>query len=240
MQKKIFFNPVNKYFNKIRQEEGFIAQLIENMEKEKEILNRDNITLEIEINRLRELIEKINIEYENGQVLKQEANSIIESAKTENDIQKAKYYEQNILEPLERKLFDIKQMGIVKEQSALAFEIIRRNNKEIIRNIERIKNVTIEALNTAVIVAKSLYNQKLVLDKIKVIEKGTGSLMQNTAKALKNKSINIANSKPEEVLKSAFNNAFDTLNNVNEENKKSIPENEAKIIELKKIGESYE
>ena len=132
-------------------------------------------------------------------------------------------------------------MALIKEQSALAFEIIRRNNKEIIRNLERIKNVTIVALNTAVMVAKSLYNQKLVLNKISMLEKGTANLIQGTANAVKNQSQKIAkSSNPEDVLKSAFNNAFETLSSVKQENEKSFPENETKIIELKKMGESYE
>ena len=239
-KKKLFINPTNKYFNKIKQEESFIASLIENMEKEKEILNRDNITLEIEINRLRELIEKINNEYENGNKIKVEVNEIIEKAKIEGEQEKEKHYTQNVLDPLERKLYDIKQMALIKEQSALAFEIIQRNNKEIIRNLERIKNVTVEALNTAVIVAKSLYNQKIVLNKIKMLEKGTANLIQGTAKVVKEESIKIAQEdNPEDVLKSAFNNAFETLNSVEKENKKAIPESETKIIELKKIGETY-
>lgn len=239
--KKLFFSPTTRYFNKIKQEESFISALVENLEKEKDILNHDNITLEIEINSLREIIEKINAEYENGQILKEEVNQIIENAKAENDENKAKFYIQNVLTPLERKLYDIKQMALIKEQSALAFEIIRRNNKEIIRNLERIKNVTIVALNTAVMVAKSLYNQKLVLNKISMLEKGTANLIQGTANAVKNQSQKIAkSSNPEDVLKSAFNNAFETLSSVKQENEKSFPENETKIIELKKMGESYE
>jgi len=211
------------------------------LEQEKEILKRDNITLEIEINNLRETIEKIENEYGNGLNLEKEIYQIIENAKAENDENKANFYMQNVLEPLERRLYDIKQMALIKEQSALAFEIIRRNNSEIIRNLERIKNVTIVALNTAVIVAKSLYNQKIVLNKISMLEKGTGNLIQGTANVLKEQSKEIAkDSNPEILLKSAFNKAFEALSGAKEENRKSLPENETKIIELKKMGESYE
>ena len=240
IQKRVLFNPTKKYFNKIKQEEGLIAILIQKLEEEKEILNRDNITLELEIEQLRKLIEQINKEYEKGEDLKKDINAIIDKAKIENDKDKEQFYLQNVLIPLERKLFDIKQMAVVKEQSILAFEIIRRNNKQIIRNLEKIKNVTIEALNTAVIVAKSLYNQKLVLKKIEMIEKGTSDLFKGTAKSLKSQSKEIEKmSRPQDLLKNVFNKAFDTLNIVNEENKKSIPENETKIIELRKIGETY-
>lgn len=130
-------------------------------------------------------------------------------------------------------------MAIIKEQSAMALEIIRRNNKEIIRNIERIKNVTIVALNTAIIVAKSLYNQKLVLNKIQLIQKGTGNLIQATGNLLSEegeKIHNIAiNDKPEEALKLAFSNVIETLNQVDKENKKAFPENNDQILGLRKF-----
>ena len=138
--------------------------LIENLNKEKEVLKRDNITLELEITNLEEIIKQINLEYENGIKLKNEINENLEKMQDEN---KEKYYIQNVINPLEKKLFDLKQMAIIKEQSVLAIEIICRNNKEIIRNLEKIQNVTMEALNTAIIVANSLNNQKRVLDKTK-------------------------------------------------------------------------
>ena len=57
-------------------------------------------------------------------------------------------------------------MSLVKKQSGIALEVIRNNNKEIIRNIERITDVTFVALNTAIIVAEALYNQKISLKKL--------------------------------------------------------------------------
>ena len=216
--------------------------LIENLEKEKEILNRDNITLEIEINNLEDVVEKLNLEYENGNILKNEINAIIESAKEQKDKIKENFYIKDVLEPLEKKLYDIKQMAVIKEQSSLALGIIRRNNKEIIRNLERIKNVTIVALNTAVMVAKSLYNQNLVLKKIQTLEKGTGNLIQGTGIILKEqgeKIYNVAvNDKPEEALKFAFNNVFETLSQVDEKNKNAFPENQIQVLELRKMEDS--
>ena len=240
MRNKFFNNPTKKYFNKVKREEAFIGMILENLEKEREILNRDNITLEIEINNLQEVIKKLDVEYQNGTLLKNE----IKEKMNENDENRASFYIQNVIEPLEKKLFDIKQMALIKEQSMLALEIIRRNNKEIIRNLDRIKNVTIVALNTAVVVAKSLFNQKLVLNKIQMIEKGTEGLIKGTAKVLKEDGENIyntaINTRPEETLKTAFMEVFETLSNVDEQNKQSFPENRNQIIELKKIEGKYQ
>jgi len=132
---------------------------------------------------------------------------------------------------MEKKLFDLKQMSLVKKQSGIALEVIRNNNKEIIRNIERITDVTFIALNTAIIVAEVLYNQKIPLKKIKELEKGTESLMKNAKKAAK-KEDNTENSSIED-LRKAFNDAYSVIDDVQIQNKKVLPENELKLMELK-------
>lgn len=163
VKKRLFFNPVKKYFNRIKSEESNIRFFIENLKKERDILKRDNITLEIEIKNLDSIIKHIDIEYENGLILK---NEIDESLKNLKDKSKENYYIQNYIEPLDKRLYDLKQMAIIKQQSVLALEIICRNNREIIRNLEKIQNVTMEALNTAIMMANSLHNQKVVLNKV--------------------------------------------------------------------------
>ena len=212
--------------------------LLENLEKEKEILNRDNITLEIEINNIKEIIKKLDSEYENGILLKNEISENIKKY-DENNVD---YYIKNFIEPLDKKMVDIKQMALIKEQSRLALEIIRRNNKEIIGNLDRIKNVTIVALNTAVIVAKSLFNQKLVLNKIQMLERGTEGLLKGTTRVLKEGGEKIYNTttniSPEEALNSAFINAFETLSKADKQNKTTFPKNKTQIIELKKIEDT--
>lgn len=231
------FSATRRYFNKIKQEEASIGEIVEILNKEKNILTNDNVTLEIEINRLSDIIEKLNKEYENGNVFKDEINSIIENLKEEQE-NRAKLYKKNILAPLEEKLYDIKQMILVKEQSMLALEIIRRNNKEINRNIDKVKNVTIVALNTAVMVAKSLYNQKLVLKKINTLENGAGNIINSTGVTLKKYGAEIynvaSNDSTVQSLQEAFNEALNTIREVDSQNKKTFPENEIQIIELKK------
>lgn len=136
-----------------------------------------------------------------------------------------------VLEPIEKKLFDLKQMSLVKKQSGIALEVIRNNNKEIIRNIERITDVTFVALNTAIIVAEALYNQKISLKKITELEKGTEKFMQNVGKAVKEE-YRIKNGSVED-LKKAFNDAYSVIDDAQLQNKKVLPENELKLMELK-------
>lgn len=236
------FNPAKKYFGKIKQEETPIGDIIDALDNEKNILSRDNITLEIEINKINEIIEELEKENENGSIFITEINNIIEKLKKENNTSKIKFYTQNILDPLEKKIYDIKQMIIVKEQSIIALQIIRRNNKEIIRNIDRVKNVTISALNTAVMVATSMFNQKIVLDKINSLEKGAQNItadIGNTLDEIKIEKLD-SSSNPPVLLQKTFDNALKVFSEVDTENQKTFPESQIQIIELKKLEESYE
>lgn len=202
--------------------------MIEILERKKNILTNDNITLELEINKIDEIIKNLEKEYDNGIKLKEEIKN--------NDLYSdGEFNVETILNSLDKKIYDIKEMIIVKQQSQMALEIIRRNNKEIIRNIEKIKNITIEALNTAVIVAKSIYNQKLVLKGLDKLKMKTQDLMVGTGKIINNDiDANSSNDKLE-LMKVMFNNILTTIEEADEQNKKSIPESELKIIELKKI-----
>ena len=202
--------------------------MLETLERKKNILTNDNITLELEINKIDEIIKNLEKEYDNGIKLKEEIKN--------NDLYSdGEFNVETILNSLDKKIYDIKEMIIVKQQSQMALEIIRRNNKEIIRNIEKIKNITIEALNTAVIVAKSIYNQKLVLKGLDKLKVKTQDLMVGTGKIINNDIDTNSSNDKLELMKVMFNNILTTIEEADEQNKKSIPESELKIIELKKI-----
>lgn len=224
------FNPIKKYFNFVKKEEISIENIIDTLNNEKEIIERDNITLEIEIKRIYEIITELQNEYAYGENLQSEVNNLI---KNEKDEAKINYYNKSVLTHLEKKMFDIKQMIIVKQQSVMALQIIIKNNKEIIRNIERVNNVTISALNTTVLVAKTLYNQKLVLNRINNIENNVGKINTGFEKNI-NEIDNTTDGQL--LLKEAFQNAIEIFDNVEIENKRAFPENEKKIMELK-MGE---
>jgi len=220
-KKSFLFNPIKKYFNNIKKEEAVFSKLIQNLEQEKSVMNNDNITLKIECERIESIIEILEKEIENGENYKK----IIEFQINDGNVQ------NEILEKLEKKISDLREMLIVKRQSLLAIELIMKNNEEIIRNITRINNVTLEALNTAVLVAYSLYNQKIVLNKINDLQKSDIQIWKATNSNIeeyKNTKIDIEN------LKQSFDNVISTVDEVKSQNTKSFPENEIKIIELKK------
>ena len=61
----------------------------------------------------------------------------------------------------------------VSVQGYLALDLIRRNNVELIKGVQRATTTTVSALRTAVIVAQALADQKLVLDQITALNTTT-------------------------------------------------------------------
>ena len=67
----------------------------------------------------------------------------------------------------------------VSVQGYLALDLVRKNNLELIKGVDRATTTTVSALRTAVIVAQALADQKLVLDQITALNTTTANLIES-------------------------------------------------------------
>ncbi len=212
------FNPAKAYFEKYRRVDESIENIIRILENGRSILKNDNITLEIEEMSLKKITSRLSKEIELGVQMNDEITNILQNSSSNNISQeKFKFISEEILYPLQQRLHDLNQLLIVNQQGIVSIEALIKNNKELIRGIDRAKTVTITALKTAVIVAGSIYNQKLVLKKIQSLGKMTDSMMTGTASLLNQQGTAIAQSAASagsvsiESLKTAFEETFQAL-----------------------------
>jgi uncharacterized protein YaaN involved in tellurite resistance len=101
-------------------------------------------------------------------------------------------------------------------QGYLALDLIRKNNLELVKGVERATTTTVSALRTAVIAALALGNQRLVLDQITALNTTTGNVIESTARMLRQQTAEIQNQAASstievEQLQSAFNNIYATI-----------------------------
>lgn len=241
-----FTNPVRNYFQKFEKADGMIEEILDNLEKGKRTLLNDNTTLEIEQMSMRDLTKKLNKQVEMGMQMDAGLEKAIEQAKATNqDPDRIKFAEEEILFPLRQKVMDMQQMQAVNQQGYIAMEIIRRNNKELIRAVERAQNVTVSALRTAVTVASALYNQKIVLEKVQVINKTTNDLIKNTSLMLKDQGSQIQQQSMEanisvDTLKEAFQNTFDALDAIDDYKKKALPRMREQMLAFQELAREGE
>lgn len=240
------FNPIRAYFAKYQRADSVIADIVTSLEKGKITLKNDNTTLEIEQEALRNLTKKLTKEIELGTIMDGSISTQIEAAKAKNeDPEKVKFVTEEILFPLRQRIMDMQQMLVVDQQGIMAVEVVIRNNKELIRGVERAKNVTISALKISAIVASALYNQKIVLKKIEILNETTNEIIGSTSKMLKEQGAEIHKQAMEtnvsvETLKTAFADVMSALDAISTYKQEALPKMKETISQFKELAEKGE
>ena len=240
------FNPIRAYFEKYQKADSVINDIVASLERGKNTLKNDNTTLEIEEVALRDLTKKLAKEIEMGSFMDEAISQEVDKARSANeDADKIRFISEEVLFPLRQRIMDMQQMIIVNQQGIMAIEVIRRNNKELIRGVERAKNVTISALRIATMVASALYNQKIVLKKIEMLNETTNQLISGTANMLKQQGADIHKQSMEanvsvETLKSAFSDTMAALEAISTYKQEALPKMKETIAEFRELAEKGE
>jgi uncharacterized protein YaaN involved in tellurite resistance len=240
------FNPIRRYFEKYEKADGVIKDILTSLDKGKKTLTNDNTTLELEEDALRVITKKLNAEIELGMMMDAQVTQAIEKAKENgDDEEKIRFVTEEVLFPLRQRVMDMQQMIVVNHQGIVAMEVIRRNNKELIRGVDRAKNVTVTALRTAVMVASALYNQKIVLNKIGLLNETTSNLISSTSQMLKEQGVAIQKQATEstvspEVLKQAFQDTILALEDISTFKQEALPKMAETVAQFKELAEMGE
>ena len=222
-------NPVRKYFEKYEKAEVAISNIIKSLDNSAKVLQNDNVTLLNEENYLRQVTNKLLADIELGKQMDESIEAQIQQAELNGVSQdKIAFVREEILFPLRQRIMDMQQMIVVNQQGIVSLNVIRRNNKELIRGVNRAKNVTVSALRTAVMVASALYDQKLVMDKINILNETTENIIETTSHMLKEQGSEIQKHSAEtmispEVLKASFAEALQAIEDVSTYKEQALP-----------------
>lgn len=161
------------------------------------------------------------------------------------DSEKVKFVEEEILFPLRQRMIDFNQMLAVNQNGILAMEVIRKNNYELIRSVNRAQTVTVAALNVAVTVAGALYNQKIVLEKVKVLNQATNDMIASTSRMLSTQGAEIQKQAMDsniqvETLKEAFRETLGALDSINQYKQKALPQMKETIAQFRDLAREGE
>ena len=240
------FNPVRKYFNRYQKAEVAITQIIASLDHSSKVLQNDNTTLIAEENYLREITNKLLADIELGKQMDESIEMQIQKAEIEGvDQDKIDYVKEEILFPLRQRIMDMQQMIVINQQGIVSLNVIRRNNKELIRGVNRAKNVTVTALRTGVMVASALYDQKIVMDKINILNETTGNIIESTSHMLREQGAEIQKSSAEamispEILQNSFNEAIQAIEEVSTYKQESLPRMKETIMMFSNMADEGE
>jgi len=133
-----------------------------------------------------------------------------------SDPAKAKALRETALFYVRQRTQDLLTQMAVTVQGYLALDLVKKNNQELVKGVDRASTTTVAALRTAVTVAQALGNQKLVLEQITQLNTTTTSIIESTGALLKSQTAKIheqaaASTIPLETLQRAFQNIYDTM-----------------------------
>ena len=228
--------PLKRYFMRYESSQTQIDAIVNSLEKGRDQLKRDNVTLGEDQKQMRELTHALTDQI----ALAQELDAVVvDKLATEitSDDPRRQFVEEDILFALRQRTLDLQQQLAVNQQGVLAIEIIIRNNRELIRGVDRAIDVTISALQVAVTVALALAHQKIVLDKIEAINTTTSAMIAGTAERLKTQGAQIHQQASStmldmESLRTAFADIDTALEEISTYRREALPTMASTILEL--------
>ncbi len=213
-----FGDRLRDYFAKYQSSQGHINAIITALYHGQDSLQQDNADIEQEKANLWQIMERLRQYIYLAQKLDAGLTARIAQIET-TDPDKAKVLKEDMLFTVRQKVQDLATQLAVSVQGYLALDVIRRNNLELIRGVDRATTTTVSALRTAVIVAQALSDQKLVLDQITALNSTTSNLIESTSVLLRQQSTQIneqAASSTIDVqkLQAAFDNIYATMDEI--------------------------
>ncbi len=229
-------SPIEKYFAQYQSADTVIADIVTSLEKGRDQLKRDNITLEGDQQYMHELSEKLKKAIAFAEMVDRGLAEKVDNELPSDD-PKAVFIKEEIQFPLRQRIMDLQQQLAVCQQAILTIEIIKRNNKELVRGVSRALGVTINALQVAVTLSLALANQKIVLEKINAVNKTTDNLIAQTAEKLKTQGVEIHKQAASaqlsmDVLKKAFQDIQEAYSDLSQFRQAALPNMAATILEM--------
>ncbi|MGO1431836.1 MULTISPECIES: toxic anion resistance protein [unclassified Halomonas] len=226
---------LQRYFQKFENAQQALDAIIEELKGGRDMLHRDNLTLSDDQQALNDILTELNRQIALGRLIDQRLCD--EVAAHDSEDPRHHFLEEELLFPLRQRIVDLQQQLAVSQQGVLALEVIIRNNRELMRGVDRAINVTVSALTVAVTVAMAMANQRLVLDRIESLNSTTSQMIGGTAKALRQQGVDIQKRASSamldmQVLEEAFGEVMGAINDLSTYRQEALPRLDEQIDRL--------
>ncbi|MFB4262103.1 toxic anion resistance protein [Nonomuraea sp. GTA35] len=207
-----FGDRLRDYFAKFHSAQKHLDDIIRALKSGQDELLRDNAAIEGEKANLWEAMTRLQ-EYA---VMAKAMDAALEERIAVADETQATALRSDALFAVRQKHQDLLTQLAVSAQGYLALDLVRKNNLELSKGVDRATTTTVAALRTAVTVAQALANQKLVLDQITALNATTSDLILATSEMLRTQAGAIQNQAAAttvdlDTLRQAFDNVYATM-----------------------------
>jgi uncharacterized protein YaaN involved in tellurite resistance len=215
-----FGNKLKNYFQGYQSAQTHISQILARLASGKDELLMDNAAIDTERASLWKtmgaLEQMIHISKALDRKLEDKAAEL-----DATEPAKAKAIRETALFYTRQRTTDLLTQMAVTVQGYLALDLVKKNNVELVKGVDRASTTTVSALRTAVTVAQALTNQKLVLEQITALNTTTANMIDTTGNLLKSQTGEIhkqaaSSTIPLETLQRAFQNIYDTMDMIDQ------------------------
>lgn len=213
-----FGNRMRDYFDSYKSAQSHINAILGSLASGKDVLIKDNAAIDVErqnmwatMGRLEQMIH-----------ISRTLDARLEDKALEldsTDPAKAKAVRESALFYIRQRTQDLLTQMAVTVQGYLALDLVKKNNVELVKGVDRAGTTTVAALRTAVTVAQALAGQRLVLEQISALNSTTANMIDSTGALLKSQTAQIheqaaSSTIPIETLQRAFQNIYDTMDSI--------------------------
>ncbi len=211
-------NKLTEYFRSYQSAQTHIQGILSKLASGKDELLMDNAAIDVERQKLWEAMGNL----EQMIHISKSLDSKLEDKAAELDATdpvKAKAVRETALFYVRQRTQDLLTQMAVSVQGYLALDLVKKNNVELVKGVDRASTTTVGALRTAVTVAEAMTNQRLVLGQITALNETTANIIDSTSTMLADQTSKIheqaaSSTIPLETLQRAFQNIYDTMDNI--------------------------
>ncbi len=204
------------YFDRYQSAQQHLDSIIRSLDSGKDELRKDNAAIEAERANMWSLMGKLSEYVTLAAALDRATEAQVASLQAAGRVEDANTLTSDALFPIRQRRQDILTQLAVAVQGYLALDLVKKNNVELIKGVDRAQTTTVAALRTAVIVAQALANQRLVLDQINALNATTSSVIAGTSAMLRQQAVEVQQQASDSsvsvaALQQAFDNIYATM-----------------------------
>ncbi|UBV42930.1 toxic anion resistance protein [Deinococcus taeanensis] len=181
---------VQNHLDRYQSAQSHLNGILEALYRGQDELRRDNATIETEKVHLWDTMQKLRQYAHVGKAVDEALTQRLQELQT-TDPEKARMVSEELLFAVRQRVTDLLTQLAVSIQGYLALDLVRRNNLELIKGVDRATTTTVSALKTALMVSQALGTQQAVLGQVTALNDTTGRMIGSTAQLLKQQSTEI-------------------------------------------------
>jgi uncharacterized protein YaaN involved in tellurite resistance len=219
-------NRLARYFQRYETSQQQLDAIIEALVSGQDELRKDNAAIEQERAQLWATMGRL-AEYATLAGALDEAVSAKAESLRAADPRAADTLLSDALFPIRQRRQDLMTQIAVSVQGYLALDLIRKNNLELVKGVDRARTTTVAALRTAVVVSEALGNQRLVLEQVQALNSTTDALIGRTSELLRQQTAMVheqatSSGVSVETLQHAFDEVFATMDAIDTYRAKAV------------------